>query len=119
MSLASNTQITTWVGGRKVLTSGVVHLEGDLPIKIQVSNLVFVFSFAKDEGGPRYVGEAKQGELHLTLFNHSNTLGEGFLDPIPVAVLNEEPLSLTYFVNTLDPVKGVRRFEYVFYLGAE
>lgn len=117
MNLAGNVQTQSWVGSRRVLTSGVVHLEGDLPIKIRISDLTFVFRFANDEGESRYVGETKQGELHLTLFNHSNTLGEGFLAPIPVATLNGEALSLTYFVNTLDNAKGARRFEYVFYLG--
>jgi hypothetical protein len=119
MIFSGTPQVITSIGGRTVLTSGIVHVEGDQPINVQISNLFFVFKFAKDDGGSRYVGEAKEGELILTLYNHSNSLGEGFLSPISVANLDGKQLSLTYFVNTLDNLRGARRFEYVFYLGAE
>ena len=92
---------------------------GDVPIRFEVEKMIFVFNFATDDGKPRYLGEVKEGELHLTLFNHSNSLGEGMFAPINVATLEDKILSLTYYVTTLNSVEKVRRFECTFYLGEE
>jgi len=117
--IISNIQTVVSINSRKLLSSGVVHVEGELPIKIQIANLRFAFKFAKDDGESRYSGEVSGDELLFTLYNHGNSLGEGFFSPIPVATIEGQNLSFTYFVNTLDAQKGSRRFEYAFYLEGE
>lgn len=105
------------VGKRELLDSGVVHMEGLETVVVKVAGLQFHFSFKSDEGAVRYTGKLEDGILYFELFNHKNSLGEGKFEPIEVAQVQGRPLSLTYFVNTLNNDANARRFEYAIYLG--
>lgn len=117
MTLSSAVNISTKVAERELLTSAVVHLEGDESVTVEIDSLRFIFTFKSDEGSPRYTGTIKDGALVLELFNHKNSLGEGMLTPVAVGTLSGRPLSFTYFANTINADKSARRFEYAFYLG--
>ncbi len=111
------------VDGKEVYSSGFVHLSGNREINITLGGLIFSISFKSDGGGARFSAEpgattnALISSLHFHLFNHTNVLGEGKLDPIEVGTLRGKPLFFSYYVNTLDPEELARRFEYCFYLG--
>jgi hypothetical protein len=117
MEINSSTRIDVKVGKREVLTSGILHFESDQSITVNIDNLSFKFLFRSDGGPPKYEGTMVGNTLEFTLSNHSNSLGEGLLEPLEVARLDNRPLSFTYYVNTVNLEKGARRFEYAFYLG--
>lgn len=118
MQIDGNTQIQIKVGNQELLTSGIVHLEHDQRIQINIDGLSFAFIFKNDaDSTPRYEGSVVNSILEFTLFNHRNSFGEGILNPIEVATLNNRVLSLTYYVHTINSEKCGRRFEYAFYLG--
>lgn len=119
MSTDQAIQVTATIGGRKLLTSGVIHLSGQDQIDFAVTNLRFVIQFKSDEGESRYNGEVKDDALHIYLFNHKSSLGEGILEPIDIASVNGKQLSFTYFTSLVDAKESKRRFEYAFYLGGE
>jgi len=97
--IISNIQTVVSINSRKLLSSGVVHVEGELPIKIQIANLRFAFKFAKDDGESRYSGEVSGDELLFTLYNHGNSLGEGFFRQYPLQLLKGKIcLSLTSLI---------------------
>ena len=114
--LSSSVNISTKVAERELLTSGIVHIEGEYPIVISIDEFTFIFSFKSDDSGPRYTGGFEEKTLNFDLFNHKNSLGEGKLTPIEVATMNGRNLSFTYFVNTVNADTNARRFEYAFYL---
>jgi hypothetical protein len=82
-----------------------------------VVNLKFIFNFKDDDGVTRFNGTVVEGVVTFDLFNHNNSLGEGKLTPIEIAILYDRPLSFTYLVNTISSEAKARRFEYAFYLG--
>ncbi|MCX7097887.1 MAG: hypothetical protein NTV43_08295 [Methylococcales bacterium] len=116
MALSSSVQISTKVAGRELLTSGVVHFEGEHQVAVTIDDLKFVFEFKRDDGNPRYVGRLEGDVLYFELYNHKNSLGEGLLAPLDIAQLNSRALSFTYFTNTVNAEMNSRRFEYAFYL---
>lgn len=114
----STMQISTHKGNLEILTSGIVHIDNESElIEIKIDVMTFVFKFMSDEGNSRYIGSVEGETLQLELYNHKNPLGEGLLTPYLVGDFNNRPLFLTYYVNTVNVEKSIRRFEYVFYMG--
>lgn len=104
-------KITT--GKYEVISSGVVHMT-DSEVKFELANLTIKYRFLTDSEGPRYKGEVSGEELIINLFNASNSLGEGKLDPVEIGTLNGKLLFATWYVNTIQ--NQVRQFSYTFML---
>ncbi|MDD2782032.1 DUF6864 domain-containing function [Sulfuricurvum sp.] len=118
MAIDSRIQIKIEIDKRELLTSGILHLEGNDPIKLDINGLKFIFTFKNDDGEPRYTGTiTEENVLQLDFFNHKNTLGEGKLSPIELATINNQTLFFTYYASTVNFETNSRRFEYAFYLG--
>lgn len=100
--------------GYEVIASGVVHLT-DSEVKFDLSGLIIKFRFASDSGTTRLDASVINSELIITLYNFSNSLGEGKIEPIEVGTLNGKRLFSTFFVTTPQN-NNLRQFNYTFML---
>jgi len=97
----------------EVILSGVVHIT-EPEVKFEIANITVHFQFKKDTGGGRYKGEIDGNKLIINLFNFSNSLGEGKLDPVEIGTLGDKKLFATWYVNTVQ--NSYRQFSYTFML---
>ncbi len=104
-------------GNYEIIASGVAHLT-DNEVKFELANLVIKFEFKSDEKKePRFNGEVIENQLIITLYNFSNTLGEGKIEPLEIGTLQNRQLFATFYVNTIKD--NLRLFNYTFMLMKE
>ena len=109
-----NIPIKVTTSGYEVISSGVVHLTGT-ELKFNLANLVVKYIFKTDsDGTSRYSGEVIDNELIISLYNFSNSLGEGIIKPLEIGNLNGRKLFATCFIHT--PDADHRQFGYTFML---
>ena len=113
MLQTSQIPIKVSTAGYEVIASGVVHLS-EPEVKFEVANLVIKYLFKSDSDGVRFGAEEINNELVISLYNFSNSLGEGKLEPMEIGTLGERKLFATCFVNTTE--KNIRQFNYTFLL---
>lgn len=118
MSLNSRPEFKIGIGDRELVLSAVVHLNGTEPVIVTVANLRVVLTFKTDSAEARYTGFVEDGSLNLELYNHNNSLGEGELSPMEVAIVGGRKLYMTYVASTLNTAAEIRRLEIAFYMGA-
>ncbi len=104
-------RITT--SGYEVIASGIVHIT-EPEVKFNLANLIIKFLFKTDSGEPRYNADVVNEELVISLYNFSNTLGEGKIDPVEIGTLGGRRLFSTFFINTTE--LNIRQFNYTFML---
>jgi hypothetical protein len=102
------------MGDYEVIASGIIHLT-EPEIKFDISGLVIKYKFSTDSEGSRFWAEIVDGELVISLYNFSNPLGEGKIEPIEVGTINGRKLFSTFFVNTPQG-NNLRQFNYTFML---
>ncbi len=106
-----NLQIKT--GNYDVLFSGVVHLWTE-EIEFKLEDLKIKFAFKSDSSGARLTYDIiNDKELQVNLFNFSNSLGEGKIEPIELGTIKGKKLSVSFFVNSVE--NNLRQFNYTFY----
>lgn len=105
------------VGSLEVLTSGVVHVGKDTNLFLDYGGLKMEFRFESDGKETRFAGEVQNEVLTWKLFNFSNSLGQGKLEPIRIGALNNRELHVSFFVWSPDAENGLRIINYVLYLG--
>ena len=117
-SLTQSSQYAVKVStaGNEVIASGTVHLT-EPEVKFEVAGLTIKYQFLSDSEGGRFRAEVINGEMVISLFNFTNSLGEGLLKPIELGALNGRPLLATCYVNTSEG--NLRRFQYSFMLGGD
>lgn len=114
--LSNGINLGVKVGGKDLLTSGIVHLhQTDFEIKIDILSIGFCFK--SDSEQPRFAGRMDGEKLIIDLFNHYNGLGEGVFEPFEIGSLNGRKLYMTYCSSTVEKETNKRRFEFALYLG--
>lgn len=114
-TLSNGISLEIKVGGKDLITSGIVHLE-QAEFELSIGGLSLLFRFKNEESpGGRYAGSVVDGKLIFELINHNNSLGEGVFSPIEIGKLKNHKLYITYFVHTVEENK--RSFEFALYLG--
>ncbi|WP_369522493.1 DUF6864 domain-containing function [Stutzerimonas degradans] len=110
-----NTSLKITTSGYEVIASGVVHLS--MPeVKFSLANLVIKYEFKSDSEGSRFSAEVVDNELVISLYNISNSLGQGKIEPVEIGTLGGKRLFATWFVNTPLGSGDIRQFCYTFML---
>lgn len=118
-TISNGIPLSVKVGGKDLITSGIIHLE-QAEFKIEISGLLIEFCFKTDEGLSRYSGNIIDTKnLVIDLFNHNNSLGEGCFTPLEIGALNNKKLYLTYCASTVSKEENKRRFEFALYFGGD
>ncbi|MES2585664.1 MAG: hypothetical protein V4536_01955 [Pseudomonadota bacterium] len=116
-SLASDMTFEVIVGNKKLVSSGLVHLD-EPRFEISIHGLVIEIVFISErDSAPKYVGNVVDGRLRMELINHNNSLGEGVFTPIEIGKINDKSLYMTYYVFVPSASENKRSFEFAFYLG--
>ena len=104
-------------GNYEIIASGVAHLTEN-EVKFELANIVIKFEFKSDgKKEARFNGEVIENELVITLYNFSNSLGEGKIGPMEIGTLQNRQLFVTFYVNTIKD--NLRLFNYTFMLMEE
>ncbi|HHX8443393.1 TPA: DUF6864 domain-containing function [Vibrio diabolicus] len=110
----SNTlPVTVTIPGYQVISSGVVHLTSS-EVTFKMANLTIKYKFITDASGVRFDASVINDELIINLFNFSNSLGEGRIEPVEIGTLAGKRLFATWYVHTVQP--NMRSFSYTFML---
>jgi hypothetical protein len=105
------------INNYEVIHSGIAHMTGS-EIKFELANLVVLYRFKKDSGEGRYEGEVGENNtLIINLYNSSNSLGEGKIEPVEIGTLGGKRLYGTWFVSTIS--NDLRQFHYTFMLAED
>jgi len=110
---SSGIPIKVFTAGYEVIASGVIHLSTP-EVRFEIANLVIKYVFKSDSDGTRFGAEESNNELVISLYNFSNPLGEGKLEPMEIGTLGGRQLFTTCFVNTTE--RDMRQFNYSFLL---
>lgn len=99
----------------EIISSGLVHIV-ESELKFELLKLVIKFKFSSDSEGVRLKAEVNENEeLIINLFNFSNPLGEGKIEPLEIGTLSGRRLFCTFFVTTPQG-DNLRQFNYTFML---
>lgn len=94
-------KVTVFNKGFELIYSTVLHVTND-EFKLVYDGLSLDVLFKDDGGTGRYSSSIVDGGVVLELFNMSNPLGEGALEPIPFARTSGREVRLSFFVNTVN-----------------
>lgn len=97
----------------EIILSGVIHIK-EQEVKFEFANLEIVYKFVTDSKGSRFESEVIEKKLVISLYNFSNSLGEGRVDPVEIGTLDNRKLLATFYVDTHKD--NVRQFNYSFML---
>lgn len=109
--LQSSKSLKIKTGNTEIISNGVVHLS-EPKVRFELDGLIIIYNFIIDSGETRFSAEVINNEMIISLFNFSNTLGEGLLKPIEIGTFQGKPLLATCFVNTVEG--NLRQFQYTF-----
>lgn len=111
------------VGNLEVMRSEMVHLSIGYGLTISLNDLLFlVFVFKVDDSQKTHIVTSPNNEknkLVIECFNFTNSLGEGFLSPVPIGKFQGKQLYLTFYVWTADADQGKRIVNYCLYQSNE
>ncbi|PUA27406.1 MAG: hypothetical protein B0W54_12555 [Cellvibrio sp. 79] len=111
-------QLKITTGGYEVIASGIVHLT-ESELKFYIGGLTIKYRFNSDNEGERFEAEIINNELIIKLFNFSNPLGQGRIDPVELGIINGRKLFATFWVDTPDLMSNHRQFSYTFLLAEQ
>lgn len=109
-------EVKSVVNGKKIISSNLVHLNGEKEFEIFVDAWSCIVRFKSDEGESRYRGVIEGEKLYLDLYNHTNQLSEAIFKPFAIAGDKRGDIYLTYFTQLIDPASEIRRFEYALWM---
>jgi hypothetical protein len=98
-------------GNTEIISNGTIHLT-EPEVRFELDGLVIKYKFITDSGEARFSADVIDNEMIISLFNFSNSLGEGLIKPIEIGTLQGKPLLATCYVNTIDA--NIRQFQYTF-----
>jgi hypothetical protein len=102
---------------KEVLHSGVVHTFSANDLQFKLDGLTFIFSFIDDGGKQRVAGSTSSGkQLNIKLFNFTNPLGTGLIEPKRIGSYKHRELFIAFTVYTLNK-KSTKLFNYTFFVG--
>ena len=104
--------------GKDVIASGVVHTYSNDNLELVLENFKLIIEFRNDPQKEQ-VTESQTispTEIKLILYNFSNPLGTGLIEPIKFGTLRNRELFFAFNVYSLT-TSSIKTFIYTFFLG--